>query len=45
MALYPESLQNLIEQFQKLPTIGRKSAERLAMAVVESDYKLSLIHI
>lgn len=40
MALYPESLQNLIEQFQKLPTIGRKSAERLAMAIVESDYKL-----
>lgn len=39
MALYPESLQNLIEQFQKLPTIGRKSAERLAMAIVESDYK------
>lgn len=39
MALYPESLQNLIEQFQKLPTIGRKSAERLAMAIVESDYR------
>lgn len=39
MALYPESLQNLIEQFQKLPTVGRKSAERLAMAIVESDYK------
>lgn len=39
MALYPESLQNLIEHFQKLPTIGRKSAERLAMAIVESDYK------
>ena len=37
MAIYPESLNNLIEQFQKLPTIGRKSAERLAMSVVNSD--------
>lgn len=34
---YPESLSNLIEQFQKLPSIGRKSAERLAMYVVEND--------
>lgn len=39
MALYPESLNNLIEQFQKLPTIGRKSAERLAMNVVARDNK------
>lgn len=34
MGLYPDSLTNLIEEFQKLPTIGRKSAERLAMNVV-----------
>lgn len=37
MALLPESLNNLIEQFQKLPTIGRKSAERLAMSIVDRD--------
>ncbi|WP_297791354.1 recombination mediator RecR [uncultured Anaerococcus sp.] len=39
MALFPESLNNLIEQFQKLPTIGRKSAERLAMSIVDEDRK------
>lgn len=39
MALFPESLTNLIEQFQKLPTIGRKSAERLAMSIVDDDRK------
>lgn len=37
MAIYPESLNNLIDQFQKLPTIGRKSAERLAMSIVARD--------
>ena len=37
MALYPESLIKLIEQFQKLPTIGKKSAERLAMSIVGRD--------
>lgn len=37
MAILPESLNNLIEQFQKLPTIGRKSAERLAMSIVDED--------
>lgn len=37
MAVYPDSLINLIEQFQKLPTIGRKSAERLAMNVIFRD--------
>ncbi len=39
MAILPESLNNLIEQFQKLPTIGRKSAERLAMSIVDEDMK------
>lgn len=39
MAILPESLNNLIEQFQKLPTIGRKSAERLAMSIVDEDTK------
>lgn len=37
MAIYPESLSNLIEQFQKLPTIGKKSAQRLAMSIVLRD--------
>lgn len=37
MAILPESLNNLIEQFQKLPTVGRKSAERLAMSIVDED--------
>lgn len=39
MAILPESLNNLIEQFQKLPTIGRKSAERLAMSIIDEDKK------
>lgn len=39
MAIYPESLSNLIEQFQKLPTIGKKSAQRLAMSIVLRDEK------
>ena len=39
MSLYPESLSNLIEQFQKLPSVGRKSAERLAMSIVDKDIK------
>jgi len=37
MAIFPESLDNLIGEFQKLPTIGRKSAERLAMNIVDRD--------
>lgn len=37
MSLYPNSLENLIEQFQKLPTIGRKSAQRLALKIVEMN--------
>ncbi|MFH1428202.1 MAG: recombination mediator RecR [Candidatus Margulisiibacteriota bacterium] len=32
--LYPESLANLISEFQKMPTIGPKSAERLAFFIV-----------
>lgn len=39
MSLYPESLNKLIEEFQKLPTIGRKSAERLAMAIIDRDFE------
>ena len=32
--LYPEPLANLIGEFQKMPTIGPKSAERLAFYVL-----------
>lgn len=34
---YPNSLNNLIESFKKLPSIGEKSAERLAFAVMNMD--------
>ncbi|MBM0046802.1 recombination protein RecR [Anaerococcus sp. mt242] len=51
MAIFPESLNNLIGEFQKLPTIGRKSAERLAMNIVErnetdiSDFSKALLEV
>ncbi len=32
---YPKDLENLIEYFKKLPGIGEKSAERLAIATLE----------
>ncbi len=34
---YPDSLNNLIESLKKLPTIGEKSAERLAFAIMNMD--------
>lgn len=37
MELYPESLEILIAEFSKLPTIGKKSAERLAMSIIKKD--------
>lgn len=37
MVKYTENLDNLIDCFQKFPTIGRKSAERLAFSVLEND--------
>lgn len=37
MELYPESLDRLIGELAKLPTIGRKSAERLAMSILNKD--------
>ena len=33
----PKSLENLIEAFSKLPSIGRKSAERLAYTVLDME--------
>lgn len=35
MATYPKSLRNLIECFKKLPSIGEKSAERMALSVMD----------
>lgn len=34
---YPETLQNLIECFKKLPGIGEKTAERLALSTLDMD--------
>ena len=34
---YPEVIRNLIECFKKLPGIGEKSAERLALATLKLD--------
>ena len=33
--IYPPSLSNLINYFRKLPGIGEKSAERLALSLIE----------
>ena len=34
-----ESLTKLIEQFEKLPGIGRKSAQRMAFFVLSQPYE------
>lgn len=34
---YPNSLKNLIESLKKLPSIGEKSAERLAFAILSME--------
>lgn len=36
-SVYPSSVQRLIDEFAKLPGIGRRSAERLAFHVLKSD--------
>lgn len=36
MGLYPDSMELLIEEYRKLPGIGRKTAQRLAMYTIES---------
>lgn len=33
--VYPKSLENIIEHYKKLPGIGEKSAERMALATLE----------
>lgn len=37
MATYPKSLQTLIECLKKLPSVGEKSAERMALSVLEMN--------
>ena len=34
---YPTAIQNLIESFKKLPGIGEKTAERLALSTLDMD--------
>ena len=34
---YPETLKKLIECYKKLPGIGEKSAERMALATIDLD--------
>lgn len=34
MYTYPDSLESLVEEFRKLPSVGRKSAQRLALYMV-----------
>ncbi len=41
-AAYTESLNNLIEQFSKLPGIGAKTAERLAFHILKSQTKQAM---
>lgn len=37
---YPRSLKNLIECYKKLPGVGEKSAERMALATLELDQEI-----
>ena len=37
MASYPKSLKDLIDCFKKLPSIGEKSAERMAFSIMNMD--------
>lgn len=47
--IYPKKLENIIEYYKKLPGIGEKNAERLALATLEfttdeiNDFSKSLI--
>ena len=37
MRIYPESLENAINYFKKLPGVGEKSAERMALALLDME--------
>ena len=39
--MYSETVNKLINQFEKLPGIGHKTAVRLAFYILESDEKVS----
>ena len=41
MGIYPEPLVELVDQFSKLPGIGRKSATRMALFVLRSNRGLA----
>ena len=51
MTVYPDSLKQLIDQFSKLPGIGKKTAERLSIYILNSnkeqvsDFSKSLSHL
>ncbi len=44
--IYPKSLEEVIEYYKKLPGIGEKTAERLALASIEidDDYTEKMLH-
>ena len=37
---YPSTIQNLIECFKRLPGIGEKTAERLALSILDTDNEI-----
>ena len=37
MKALPQSLENLIDEFSKLPGIGRKTAERLSIYILKAN--------
>ena len=41
LSLYPKSFVKLVKEFSKLPSIGEKSAIRLAYHVIQNDTKLT----
>lgn len=41
MGIYPPSLENLIEQFSRLPGIGQKSATRMALHILRNNRELA----
>lgn len=41
--MYPKSLEKLIEDFQKLPGIGEKTAERLALHLITTQSKEDIL--
>lgn len=47
MDFYPVAIEKLIEEFAKLPSIGQKSAQRLALHVLnlpEDEVKVLQMH-